>query len=132
MGLALPAELNLYPGPRHVLDLGDKLALTMVQRERIEVLFASMTAETVPLGRLLISQEGALDQMFAERVAEPEGLTAISSEIGATQGKLRAAHLRYHIATTDLLTAHQIRTYAILRGYGDASGSVDRPGNHVH
>lgn len=28
MGLALPAELNGYPGPMHVLELADELNLT--------------------------------------------------------------------------------------------------------
>ena len=28
MGMALPAELNGYPGPRHVLDLAEELNLT--------------------------------------------------------------------------------------------------------
>jgi hypothetical protein len=33
MGLALAAELNGYPGPRHVLEHADALALTSEQRE---------------------------------------------------------------------------------------------------
>jgi hypothetical protein len=32
MSLALAAELNGYPGPRHVLELGDQLGLTDQQR----------------------------------------------------------------------------------------------------
>ena len=32
MGLALAAELNGYPGPAHVLELADKLALSADQR----------------------------------------------------------------------------------------------------
>ena len=32
MGLALAAELNGYPGPRHVLDLADQLGLTPEQQ----------------------------------------------------------------------------------------------------
>jgi hypothetical protein len=31
MGLALAAELNGYPGPIHVLELGDQLNLSSVQ-----------------------------------------------------------------------------------------------------
>jgi hypothetical protein len=31
MGLALPAELNGYPGPVHVLELGDRLGLDAEQ-----------------------------------------------------------------------------------------------------
>jgi hypothetical protein len=35
MGLALPAELNGYPGPIHVLELGDQLRLMPVSRQSI-------------------------------------------------------------------------------------------------
>jgi hypothetical protein len=32
IGLAIPAEMNGYPGPRHVLDLADELELTATAR----------------------------------------------------------------------------------------------------
>ena len=67
MGLALPAELNGYPGPRHVLELSEQLGLSAEQRARIQSLFDSMKAETVPLGERLLEQEAALDQQFASR-----------------------------------------------------------------
>src|SRR5690242_3488719 len=38
MGMALPAELNGYPGPVHVLELADALGLTPEQRERVRAL----------------------------------------------------------------------------------------------
>ena len=36
MGLALPAELNRYPGPMHVLELAEPLRLSPRQRRRME------------------------------------------------------------------------------------------------
>jgi hypothetical protein len=45
MGLALPAELNGYPGPAHLLELSDKLELSADQRARIKQLFDAMKAE---------------------------------------------------------------------------------------
>src|SRR5262245_12308395 len=36
MGLALAAELNGYPGPIHVLELGDRLELSAQQRQRLQ------------------------------------------------------------------------------------------------
>src|SRR3954462_9789448 len=60
MGLALAAELNGYPGPSHVLELGDKLGLTSDQRARVQTLFNDMKAEAVPLGEKLIAQEADL------------------------------------------------------------------------
>lgn len=117
MGLALPAELNGYPGPMHVLELGDRLGLTPEQRARVQGLFDAMTAETVPLGERVIAQEASLDRLFAERRITPESLKASTTAIGASQGELRAAHLRYHLATVEVLTPHQVRMYGRLRGY---------------
>jgi hypothetical protein len=42
MGLALSAELNGYPGPLHVLELGDKLGLAPEQRTKVQGLFDAM------------------------------------------------------------------------------------------
>src|ERR687892_2344181 len=47
MGLALAAELNGYPGPLHVLEHADALALTAEQRHRTRSLFEAMKAEAV-------------------------------------------------------------------------------------
>jgi len=117
MGLALPAELNGYPGPVHVLELGDRLGLGAEQRARIQELYAAMKAETVPLGERLIAQEADLDRQFATRSVTPASLQATTAAIGATQGALRLAHLRYHLSTLDVLTPEQIRRYGELRGY---------------
>ena len=65
MGLALPAELNGFPGPAHVLELADQLELSSDQRARVQSLFDAMKAEAVPLGSRLLDQEAALDQQFA-------------------------------------------------------------------
>ncbi len=62
MGLALPAELNGYPGPVHVLELSDQPGLSAEQKARIQNLFDSMKAEAVPLGAKLLEQEAALDE----------------------------------------------------------------------
>jgi len=45
IGLALPAELNGYPGPVHVLELGSQLGLTSEQHTRVQELHAAMKAE---------------------------------------------------------------------------------------
>jgi len=50
MGLAMAAELNGYPGPIHVLELSEQLALSADQKARVEALFKSMKVEAVPLG----------------------------------------------------------------------------------
>jgi Spy/CpxP family protein refolding chaperone len=117
MGLALAAELNGYPGPRHVLDLANQLGLTDEQRTRIQQLFDSMQAEAVPLGQKLLAAERDLDRAFAERTITPERLQAVTAAIGKIRGKLRDTHLKYHLATAALLNPDQIRHYSELRGY---------------
>src|ERR1044072_921853 len=86
MGLAMPAELNGYPGPMHVLELADKLELNAAQRERVRVLIAQMKADTIPLGERLIAQEADLDRLFSERTGKPASLGGPTGAIGATQG----------------------------------------------
>jgi len=117
MGLALAAELNGYPGPLHVLELGEQLQLSSQQRGRAAELQASMKAEAVSVGEQLIAHEAALDMGFKDRTITPESLAALTARIGETQGLLRAIHLKYHLAMADLLTPEQSRRYAQLRGY---------------
>src|SRR5882672_3908837 len=103
MGLALAAELNGYPGPSHLLELATQLGLSDDQQKRIQGLFDAMKAETIPIGERLISQEGTLDALFAAHTATPEAVAAATAAIGDTQARLRAAHLRYHLSTVELL-----------------------------
>jgi Spy/CpxP family protein refolding chaperone len=124
MGLALSAELNGYPGPLHALELADKLELTPEQRVRAQGLFDAMKAEVIPLGERIVIQEAELDRLFAEKRITPESLKASTAAIGALQGELRAAHLRYHLSALEILTAHQVHMYARLRGYGYASSPM--------
>jgi Spy/CpxP family protein refolding chaperone len=121
MGLALPAELNGYPGPVHVLALAGPLGLTSEQRLRTEKLIAAMKAEAIPLGERLIADEAALDRLFAEKRVTAEALDKASAQIGATQAALRAAHLRYHLDMMAVLTPQQVELYGSLRGYGDGT-----------
>jgi hypothetical protein len=118
MGLALPAELNGYPGPAHVLELSDQLGLSAEQKARVQSLFDSMKAEAVPLGENLLAQEAALDEQFSNRSISPESLKAATAAIGVTQGELRDTHLKYHLRTAQILSAEQMQHYSMLRGYG--------------
>jgi hypothetical protein len=117
MGLALAAELNGYPGPAHLLELAAQLGLSDDQQKHVQALFDAMKAETIPIGERLISQETALDALFAAHTATPETIAAATAEIGDTQARLRAAHLKYHLSTVEMLQPAQIQRYAELRGY---------------
>ena len=117
MGLALAAELNGYPGPRHVLDLAHELALTADQQQRTSALFDAMRQETSALGARLIEAERALDRLFAEQRATPDSVATATANSAAIEGELRTAHLRYHLAMMDVLRPEQIDAYKQLRGY---------------
>ncbi len=117
MGLALAGELNGYPGPLHVIELAEPLHLSTVQRQRVQELFEAMRAEAVSVGEQLIAQESALDRAFAERKIDADSLGRLTAQIGETQGRLRAVHLKYHLTTAGLLTDDQRHRYAALRGY---------------
>jgi Spy/CpxP family protein refolding chaperone len=121
MGLALAAELNGYPGPRHVLELADQLRLTDQQRAETQALFDAMSAETVPIGERIIADETTLDRLFAEHRITPRALDDLTARIGEAQGELRAAHLRYHVDMMNVLSPAQVAHYMALRGYATRS-----------
>jgi hypothetical protein len=126
MGMAIAAELNGYPGPSHVLELADKLDLTVDQRGRFKALFNAMKAEALPIGSALIEQEAALDKQFASRAVTSESLKVAIARVAVTQGELREIHLKYHLSTADILTASQMKKYAELRGYTNSGGHQKR------
>ena len=123
MSLALAAELNGYTGPLHVLELAPQLNLSPAQRAAVEELFTRMKGETVSLGEQLIEDEAKLDALFANRAVTPDVLASTTRAIGETQAALRHAHLKYHLATVDILTPHQLRLYPELRGYSGPASS---------
>ena len=123
MGLALAAELNGYPGPMHVLELAMPLGLSDDQRTKVVELFDAMKREAVPLGERLIAAETALDRQFADKTITASSLSEATRDIALLQGELRLAHLKYHLATLELLTHQQAAQYATLRGYGGAGPS---------
>jgi len=117
MGFAKVAELNHYPGPRHVLDLADQLQLSGEQRKRTQAIFESMKSQAMSLGKQLVEKEQLLDSRFAEGTILYAELEQLVTEIAVIQGKLRAVHLRVHLAQRVVLTPDQIRIYDALRGY---------------
>jgi Spy/CpxP family protein refolding chaperone len=120
MGLALAAELNGYPGPRHAVELAGPLGLSDAQRTKVNELFAAMKAESIPLGEKLIEQEAELDRQFANKSITAASLAASTQAIGSTQAALRATHLKFHLLTNEVLTPAQAGRYAELRGYAKA------------
>jgi predicted amidohydrolase YtcJ len=68
-----------------------------------------------------------LEREFVGKTITEASLTAAIQAISATQAILRTAHLKYHLATAELLTPTQVQRYAELRGY-----SSHRPMMHQH
>ena len=127
MGLAKAAELNHYPGPKHVLELSLRLALSAEQIERTKEIRRAMSEEAIRLGKLIIERERKLDELFASGEIDEEGLSELTGEIGRLQGQLRAAHLRAHLEMKTLLSEHQARLYDQLRGYGNGHSHGQHP-----
>jgi len=121
-GYALAAELNGYPGPRHVLDLADSLALTPDQLARVTEIFDGMRAAARDLGRLIVAGEAALDTSFARGTIDAIRLRDSLAELARLEGELRRVHLGAHLEVARHLSPHQVREYARLRGYDGPSG----------
>jgi Spy/CpxP family protein refolding chaperone len=116
-GMALPAELNRYPGPRHVLDLAAELELTPEQQADTRRLFERMWSEAVPLGEAVVAREAELEQLFASGAADEASLRVAVVEAARLRGELRFTHLKYHLAMRRLLTPAQVAAYDAARGY---------------
>jgi Spy/CpxP family protein refolding chaperone len=124
MGFAKAAELNGYPGPKHVLDLADRLKLSADQRQQIEAIFEKMSAAAKPLGAELVERERVLDQLFQKGEITPDRLAVETAAIGDLQGRLRDVHLSAHLETRVLLHPEQITLYEQLRGYGGSGAPM--------
>lgn len=127
MGLAKAAELNHYPGPKHVLELSLRLALSAEQIARTKGIRRKMSEEAIRLGKFIIEREQKLDELFASGEIDEEGLSELTGEIGRLQGQLRAAHLKAHLEMKTLLSEHQARLYDQLRGYGSGHSHGQHP-----
>lgn len=127
MGLARAAELNGYPGPRHVLDAADagKLSLSVEQRRAVEQLFQTMSEDARRLGDMILSEEQALEALFRVGTITESELRERVTRMAALRGELRSVHLR----TRSLFTDDQIHRYNELRGYGH---SAEPTGTHSH
>ena len=118
MGLARAAELNGYPGPMHALELAQPLGLTPQQVTATRELMHRHKAEVRELGTQLVEAERALDAVFARKQATGDEVERLSAGIGQLQARIRASHLRTHLAQRELLSQQQVAAYNRLRGYG--------------
>jgi hypothetical protein len=118
-GYALAAELNHYPGPKHVLQLAPELELRPDQETSIRALVEPMEMEAKALGERLITLEAELDAAYAAGRVTATDVERLTAEIAAVDGGLRRVHLVPHLQTRALLTPEQVARYDHLRGYAD-------------
>lgn len=129
-GLALAAELNGVPGPAHLLELKNEIALSADQVSAIEAIFAAMQAEAQSAGERFIAAEAAIEEAFREGDLRPDILRALIDTAEAARAELRYVHLSRHLETPPLLTAEQIALYNDLRGYGATDPCDAVPAGH--
>ena len=131
-GMAKPAELNGYPGPRHVLDAVEagEFDLTTDQREQVEVLYSKMRSEAITLGTQIIDVEQALDNAFQNGTINEAFLKEKIAESTDLYAQLRILHLKYHLYMVDVLTPQQVAQYNELRGYSSSDPCQNVPEGH--
>ena len=131
MGFAKAAELNHYPGPKHVLELAKEIGLDPAQEKQVQRTYDAMYAQTVGLGGRLVVAERDLDGLFAAASIDEASLARSVREIARLQGEIRLEHLKAHLAVRSLLTPAQIAKYDTLRGYESGAAEHD-PTRHGH
>lgn len=117
IGYALAAELNHYPGPRHILDMTEALELSPAQIANTQGVFERMEAEAISLGKSIVDKEAALDTAFATEEIDRNKLETLVSDIARLEGKLRTVHLSTHLEMKRILTPRQVALYDRMRGY---------------
>lgn len=113
-GMALAADRNGYPGPKHILELKADLQLTSEQEAAAQRLMADMKQKAIAQGKELLAAEGELEALFRRGAAEAE-LRQQTTRIAALRADLRWVHLETHLAARPVLTAEQLQKYHHLR-----------------
>ena len=111
MGLARPAEMNEYPGPKHVLELKTELAITPEQEAKVLAIRKDVLERAKAIGREIVEAERELDAAFRSGRLSPADLSTRVQAIARLQGDLRNAHLQAHLQTKPLLTPAQVAQY---------------------
>lgn len=122
MGQARAAELNGHPGPKHVLELADSLALTPDQRARVAEVHGRMAAAARAIGVEILAGEAGLEASFRAGEMDAVELERRVSALAVQRGRLRLAHLEAHLETAALLTPAQRERYYQLRKHGAGPG----------
>ncbi len=118
MGQASYAEMNGYPGPKHVLDLADKLQLSEAQKKSVKQIYNEMSTRAKELAVRIISLEEELNRAFSENLVTERSVREDAEQIGRLRGRLRAVHLAAHLKMRGILSDKQVEIYMKLNKAG--------------
>jgi Spy/CpxP family protein refolding chaperone len=116
-GMAKLAELNGYPGPRHVLDLANELKMSNEQKENITTIYDNMKIKSVELGQEILNVEKIANEEFINKTITDSQMKQLIFKSSEIYGQLRYAHLSTHLKMLAILTPEQVNLYNNLRGY---------------
>ena len=117
MGQAMYAEMNGYPGPKHVLDLKEDLGLTKDQLYKTDQLMNNVMVSAKVKGQEIVEAEEDLNKVFAAGTLSEKSLRAKLDRIGRLRGELRFIHLQAHLKMKQILSPNQVERYNELRGH---------------
>ena len=129
-GFAKVAELNGIPGPIHLLEMKDQIALSADQVARITAIYERMRAEATTLGEEFIQSEADLDRSFRDGSISEASLASKLEQISSVRAKLRNVHLSAHLKVRPILTLAQVTVYNRLRGYSQSNPCTSPPKGH--
>ncbi|RLM48558.1 hypothetical protein, partial [Halorubrum sp. Atlit-28R] len=118
MGTSKAAELNRYPGPRHVLDEAKKLGLSAAQSAETQQAYDAMAQNAMRIGKLIVDKEAELESLYAQQKATEENTARLVKELAHLQADFRLVHLNAHLAMRRILSNQEIEMYQQVRGYG--------------
>ena len=130
MGFSKAAELNHYPGPKHVLEFSEQLNLTGEQIQNTQASFDKMHTSAVNLGKQIVHSEKELDDLFKSGNFDSNKIVAKVDKIAELNGKLRFVHLNAHLEMKSILSEEQIEQYDQLRGYSHQGSEKMHHQNH--
>lgn len=116
MGMAAVAEMNGYPGPRHVLELKEELQLTPDQRFATSRLLGLVQGQARALGQRIVEAEQQLDVGMADGRLSREQVRQFIQNIASLRSQLRYTHIDAHLEQKKILNPEQIARYYELRG----------------
>ena len=115
MDLAAIADLNNYPGPKHVLDLKSELRLTRDQVKKTEALDKVVSSSAVAKGGEIVQAEEELNQLFEAGTVSEKVMRSKLEQIGKLRADLRFIHLQAHLRMRQILTPEQIKMYTEMK-----------------